>query len=134
MDPQPWPEGSYELGFVHPSVFLSGNFLETGSLVFWGTQHGVRGQSSVVRDSQILFQKSFCPKNGKNGQKIGFLKNLLENLVVNFFRIWRIAIVYIIYFILAQIPYLGEMWFLRYWQKCSQPIRLQDFQINYICL
>ena len=37
---------------------------------------------------------------------------------------------YIIY-VPAQIPYLGKFWFLRYGQKCSQPIRLQDFVINH---
>ena len=38
---------------------------------------------------------------------------------------------YIIYYVPAQIPYLGKFWFLRYGQKCSQPIRLQDFLINH---
>ena len=31
----------------------------------------------------------------------------------------------------AQVPYLGKILFLRYRPKCSQPIRLQDFQMNY---
>ena len=70
--------------------------------------------------------KFFCPKNWENGPKVGFL-NLLENLFLNFFRIWSIKKFYNICCILAQIPYIGKIWFLRYWPKCSQPIRLQYF-------
>ena len=77
-----------------------------------------------------FFNKIFLPKMGKMGQKCakkGFL-NLLENLVINFFWIRSIVKVYIICCILAQIPYLGKIWFLRYGPKYSLPIRLQDFK------
>ena len=54
----------------------------------------------------------FDPKIGKMDQKMdqkqGFL-NLLKNLVI---------------------PYLGKFLFLRYWPKCSQPIRLEDVLIT----
>ena len=73
MDSQLWPEGSYELGSVRPSVLLSGNFLGIGSLVFFETQHDNRGLCVVVRDRQLdFFLKIFCPRNRENGPKIGF--------------------------------------------------------------
>ena len=61
----------------------------------------------------------------KMGQNQGFL-DLLENLVINFFWIWFIKKFYNICCILAQIPYLGKIWFLRYGPKCSWPVRLQS--------
>ena len=69
LDPQLWPEESYELRSVspsfHPSVFLFGSFLGIGSLVFSETQHGFRGPCIVVRERAGLF----VPKKGKIGQK-----------------------------------------------------------------
>ena len=35
LDPRPWPEGSYEIGSVRPSIRLSVSFLGIGSLVFF---------------------------------------------------------------------------------------------------
>ena len=32
----------------------------------------------------------------------------------------------------AQIPYLGKFFFKRYWPKCTQPMRSQDFSTNHI--
>ena len=70
LDPGPWPEGSYELGSVCPSVLLSRSFLWIGSLVFSETQHGVRGPCLVVHDRAGFFLKNlFAPKMGKTGQK-----------------------------------------------------------------
>ena len=41
-------------------------------------QHGVRGPCVVVHDRTRFFEKkkekSFCPKYGENGPKIGFFK------------------------------------------------------------
>ena len=37
---------------------------------------------------------------------------------------------YAICCVLAQILYLGKIWFLRYGPKCSWPTRLQDFKSN----
>ena len=33
---------------------------------------------------------------------------------------------------LGKLRVLGKIWFLRYGPKCSRPVRLQDFYINYI--
>ena len=116
---------------VFPSFCLlvlpSGSFLGIASLVFSETQHDVRDPCLVVRDRAGFFQRSFFPKKmGKMGQKQGFWI-LLENLVINFFWICSINKFYNICCILAQIPYLGKIWFLRYGPKCSRLIRLQYF-------
>ena len=66
----------------------------------------------------------------KIGQREAFL-NLKKNLVINFHWSCSIMKIYIICYVPAQIPYLGKILFLRYRPKCSQPIRLQDFLINY---
>ena len=67
------------------------------------------------------------------GQKPGFL-NLLKNLVINFYWACSIVKIYIICYVLAQIPCLGKFLSLGYGRKCSQPIRLQDFLINHISI
>ena len=56
----------------------------------------------------------------------------MKSLIFDFFWIWSIIDIHIIYSIRAKIPYLGKICFRRYWPKCSWPIRLQDFWINYI--
>ena len=56
LDPQRWPEGSYELA-VYPFVLLSGSFLGIGSLVFPETQHGVR-DPCAVRGRARFFEKN----------------------------------------------------------------------------
>ena len=66
----------------------------------------------------------------KIGQREAFL-NLKKNLVINLHWSCSIMKIYIICYVPAQIPYLGKILFLRYRPKCSQPIRLQDFLINY---
>ena len=84
LDSQPLPEGSYEFGFVRPSVLLS-CFLGIGSLDFSETQHGVRYSYSVVRDRAAYLGKYSLPQKwGKCTKNSEFL-NLLENLVINFF-------------------------------------------------
>ena len=62
LDPWPWPEGSYELGSVLPSIHLSvrwsvlpsvllyGSFLGIGSLVFSETVYVVRAPYGDVHD------------------------------------------------------------------------------------
>ena len=80
-----------------------------------------------------FFEKNCLPpKMWKMGKKEGFFLNVSEILVINFFWIWSIIKVYFICCILAHIPFLEKIWFLRYRPICSQPIRLQDFKINYI--
>ena len=126
LDSQPLPEGSNQFGFVLLSV-LHSCFLGIGSLDFCETQHGVRCPYGVVRDrAAYLGKHSFSQKWGKWTKNSDFL-NLLENLVIYFFWIWSIKKVYIKCCILAQIKYLGKIWFLRYGLKWSRPIRLQDF-------
>ena len=67
LDPRPYPEGSYELGSVRPSVLPCGSFLGIGSLVFSEIQHGVRSPCGVVRDRARFFgEKVFTPKMGQN--------------------------------------------------------------------
>ena len=78
------------------------------------TKHSIRSLSK------------YAPKLAQN---LDFLK-LMKNLGFNFFFIWFIIKVNIICCIPAQIPYLGKICFLRNWPKCSQLIRLQDFQIK----
>ena len=59
----------------HPSVLLSGSFLAIGSLVFSETQHVLLKHTHVLLCvTEPDFLKKTCPKNGENGQNIGFLK------------------------------------------------------------
>ena len=96
----------------HSSVLLSGSFLGISHIMLCMTESD--------------FRKKIVPKMVKMGQKEGFL-NLLENIVINFFWIWPLKKVYINWCILAQIPCLGKICFLRYGLKCSASVRLQDF-------
>ena len=108
---------------VRPSVFLFGSFLGIGSLAFSATQRHVRDPHVLLWVTERGF---FCRKNGENGPKIG-LFGFIEKFSHYFFWIWSIKKVHIICCILALIPYLGKIWFLRYQRKCSRWIRLQDF-------
>lgn len=63
----------------------------------------------------------------KNVSKYGFL-NVLQNLVIIFFRIWSVKKVYVNSSVLVQIPYLGKILLLRHGPKCCQPSRLQDIK------
>ena len=48
-------------------------FVRSGSLLFSGTQHGVRGPRAIVRDRAIFFARDpIRGKVSKNGPKIGF--------------------------------------------------------------
>ena len=108
-------------------VLPSGSFHGIGSWVFPETQHGVMGPFLLCVTGPDFFKKNlFVPKMGKVGQKQGFL-NLLENVAITFFWIWSMKKFYNVCCILAQSPYLGKIYFLRYEPKCSWPIRLQYF-------
>ena len=90
----------------------------------------------IARDRAGFYEKKFffapkLRKKAQNGSKTGVF-NLFKNLVINFYWIWSIMEIYIIWCVPAQIPYLGKFLFLRYRPKCSHPIRLQDFLINHI--
>ena len=118
-----------------PSFCLSRRFLRVLSFIFAKFWHGARIPCKVVHYRAGFSGKIFCPLNWENGPKMGPKQgffDLLENLVINFYWIWSIMKIYIICCVPAQIPYLGKFLFLRYGPKCSQPIRLQDFLINYI--
>ena len=48
---------------------MSGGFLKISSLVFSGTQHGVRGPCGVAHDRVGFFENNvFTPKMGKISQ------------------------------------------------------------------
>ena len=49
---------TYELGL---SVLLFGSFLRIGSLIFPGTQHGVRSPCRVVQDRARFFENNVSP-------------------------------------------------------------------------
>ena len=81
-----------------------------------------------VREPDIL-EKIFFPENWGNGSKIGFFgfkEKFRHKFSLNLFYNKNLC-----FWVPAQIPYLGKTLFLRYRPNCSQPIRLQDFQINY---
>ena len=66
MDTQLWPEQSYEQGL---SVLLFGSFLGISSLLFSGTEHGVRRPRGVVHDRVRFFENNiFAPKMRRIGQ------------------------------------------------------------------
>ena len=51
------------------SVFLSENFVGIGSLVFSGTQNGVRGPYGVMTELDFL-EKNIFSKNGENRPRL----------------------------------------------------------------
>ena len=110
-------KGSNKIGSVCLSFHLSGNFLGILWLVFLNFGMGLKSHEKLcITEPNFLGKQS--PKWAKNRV------NLLENLVIKFYRIWSIVKIYIIWYVPAQIPYLGKFLFLRYRPKCSQPIRL----------
>ena len=81
---------------------------------------------------QNCLKKFFLTPNWENEPNIGFF-GFIEKLVIDFYWICSIMKVYIICCVPSQIPYLGKILLLRYGPKHSQPIRLQDFKIKWIC-
>ena len=131
-----WTPGVSEKGVfisVRTSVLpLSGCFLGIVSLVFSNFGRVLQIHMKLCIAEPDFFENVFfAPKIGKMGQKWSFLI-LLKDLVINFYWICSIMKNYIIYCVPAPIPYLGKFLFLGYGQKCSQPIRLQEFLINHI--
>ena len=61
-------------------------------------------------------QKNFSPKIGNMSQEQSFL-NLLQNLVINFYRISSIMKMYIICCVPAQIPIFEKIFVLELWAK-----------------
>ena len=111
-----------------PSYGWKGPMNQSLSILSFGSFLGIgsRGPCSAVHVSRIFEEIFFCPKDGKNGPKIGFFE-LIGKFVITVLWIWSIKKVHVTCCILAQIPDLGKIFFLRYWAKCSWPIRLQDF-------
>ena len=77
----------------------------------------------------------FCPKNGENGSKMGQKQgfwNLSKNLVIIFFLnlVYKENSHYLLY--PCTNPILVKNLVPEKWVKCSWPIRLQDFLIDYI--
>ena len=68
----------------------------------------------------------FCPRNGENRPRLGFLECIWKfrffSQYFNFFTIWSIRKVYSDCYTLEQISYLWIFWFLRYSPKCSSPV------------
>ena len=78
--PLPWPEGSYWIGHVLPSV-LSSSFLGIGSLVFSEILHGVRGPYGDECDSaRLFFWKKPLPKKCQKWSKNGVLDFLGKSI------------------------------------------------------
>ena len=86
----------------------------------------VVGPCGVMHERAGIFEKNiFVPKMGKMDQKwarITVFLNLLEILDIVFCEICSIRKVCNICSILAQIPYFGKIWLLRYGLKRSRPI------------
>ena len=59
-------------------------------------------------------------------QKKGFL-SLLESLVINFYWIWSIIKIYIIFCVPAQIPYLRNFFALEIWVKMFSANQIAEF-------
>ena len=98
---------------------------------FLGLGHQCFLEPTMVLEAHVVLCETKPGFFRINEPKTGFFE-LLKNLGIKFFWIWSIIKVYIICCILAQNPYLAKIWFLRYGAKCSWPVRLQNFQINYI--
>ena len=67
-----WPEGSYEVVAVRPSIlpsFCPEVFLGLAYSFFFETQHGVRGACGVMHDRQIFWKNFFVPKREKMTKK-----------------------------------------------------------------
>ena len=100
------------MGFVHSFVHLSvcssvcpDIFLELYHCFFSKFWHGARNPYEVVCGRARFSGNVFSPNVGKRGQKQSFL-NLLENLIINFYRICSIMKIWLICWVLAQIPRL----------------------------
>ena len=134
MDLQQWPEGSYEIASVCPSVspsVLLGHLLGIVSLFF--LNFGMVLETSMafcVTKPDFLEKKKICYKNWANGpkmcQKQGFL-SLLKNLVSHFYWVCSVMKIYFICCVPAQIPYLGKFIVPEIWAKIFSANQIARF-------
>ena len=130
---------AYKIGSGHPfilhAVLPFGNFLGIVSVAFSKFCYVSRNPFEIVHRRAGFCEKIFfCPKNWENGPKMDQNRFFLihwKKMVININWICFIIKIYIICCIPAQIHSLEKILFLRYNPKCSQQIRLHDFQINY---
>ena len=115
---------------------LSGCFLGIWSLVFSKFWYGARNPNDVVCDRTRFFWKtSFSQTPGKwvkKEPKIDFLNLFKKKTVFNFYWIWSIMKIYIIWCVSANNLSSVKILLLRYWARCFLPIRLQYFYKNQI--
>ena len=110
---------------VYPEIFLELDHYFFLSFCMVLETHG----KLCLTELDIFGKEVFAPKIGKMGLKYAknsFFLELLKNVVINLYWICSIMKINIIYCVLAQIPYLGKILFLRCGSKCFQPIWLQD--------
>ena len=115
--------------------FCPGIFLELYNTFFLKFDMVLKVHMKLCVTELDFWEKNFFApklrKRVKMGQKHGFF-NLLENLVINFL----LNLIYNrnLYYLLCSCtnPIFGKVFVPEIWPKCSQPMRLQDFLINYI--
>ena len=109
-----WKDPVKEDLYVLLSYSLSACFLTIGSLDFSEFWHGARNPCEVVHDRGAFFRKNFFCK-------------MFHQFSLNLFYNEKL------YYLLCSCAnhVLGKIFFLKYRPKCSQPMRLQDFSVNY---
>ena len=113
----------------HPSVLLSETFLGIGSLVCSETRMALEAHL-VLCVTAGIFEKKHLPPKCRRWVKNKVFEFIGKIFHCFFFWLWSIKKVYTIYCIIAQIPYLEKIWFLRYGPKSSQPITI--FKLTYL--
>ena len=113
---------------------LSGHFLGIVSLVFSKFWHGARNLYEILFDRAGFSGKIFLSRKLENGPRMGqnrlfeFIEKFGHEFLLNLFCKENL------YHLLHSWINLtfGNILFLKYKPKCSQPIKLKDFLINHI--
>ena len=127
--------GHGQKGHMNKDLLLR-RFLGISSLVFSGTQHGVRGPGGAVYDVYFL-KIMFCPQNGENRPSPGFFgcigKFSFFSQFFTFLSIWSIMKVYITVIAVClnkfHIRDNSVLWDMA--QNAFGQSGLQDFSINF---